>query len=197
MGPLDAIAKIPKLLAVASRMAVALRAHPRDLIVLVDFGAFNLRLARMIRMLGSSTPMLYYFPPAAWLGIQGVAETSGVAKGVRVLGVHPQSPAEEAKIKGGDRSERDVILAVDSVPVTSPEALADAIRAHGVGDKVPITLFSQGKYREVSVVLRAAPEKSAAPPPPANPAELPSANEPPPPALPPPARRPPQPPTHH
>ena len=49
MGPLDALAKIPKLLAVASRTALALRAHPRDLIVLVDFGAFNLRLARMIR----------------------------------------------------------------------------------------------------------------------------------------------------
>jgi lipid-A-disaccharide synthase len=67
MGPLDALGKIPKLLAVASRTALALRAHPRDLIVLVDFGAFNLRLARMIRMLGSSTPILYYFPPAAWL----------------------------------------------------------------------------------------------------------------------------------
>jgi lipid-A-disaccharide synthase len=67
MGPLDALGKIPKLLAVASRMAIALRAHPRDLIVLVDFGAFNLRLARMIRVLGVRTPILYYFPPAAWL----------------------------------------------------------------------------------------------------------------------------------
>jgi len=67
MGPLDAIGKIPKLLSVALRTAVALRSHPRDLIVLVDFGAFNLRLARMIRSLGSSTPILYYFPPGAWL----------------------------------------------------------------------------------------------------------------------------------
>src|SRR6185312_2653507 len=112
-------------------------------------------------------------PPAAWLGIQGVAETSGVARGVRVIGVHPQSPAEDAKIRGGDRSESDVILAVDGNPVTTPEALADAIRAHGVGEKVPLTLFSQGKYREVTVVLRAAPETKAPPPPPANPAELP------------------------
>ena len=130
-------------------------------------------------------------PPAAWLGIQGVAEVGGVAKGVRVLGVHPQSPAEEAKIKGGDRSESDVILAVDGVPVTTPEALADAIRAHGVGEKVPITLLSQGKYREVVVVLRAAPDAKATPSPPANPAELPQANDPPAPApAPPPVRRP-------
>jgi lipid-A-disaccharide synthase len=73
MGPLDALAKIPKLLAVALRIAVTLRAHPRDLIVLVDFGAFNLRLAKMIRALGSSTPILYYFPPAAWLDDAGRA----------------------------------------------------------------------------------------------------------------------------
>ncbi|HUY84859.1 MAG TPA: hypothetical protein VMU86_09790, partial [Steroidobacteraceae bacterium] len=67
MGPLDAVGKIPKLLAAAMRIAVALRAHPRELIVLVDFGAFNLRLARLLRMLGVPTPILYYFPPAAWL----------------------------------------------------------------------------------------------------------------------------------
>ncbi len=66
MGPIDALGKIPKLLAVATRTAIALRTHPYDLIVLVDFGAFNLRLARMIRALGSSTPILYYFPPGAW-----------------------------------------------------------------------------------------------------------------------------------
>jgi lipid-A-disaccharide synthase len=66
MGPIDALGKIPKLIAVATRTAIALRTHPYDLIVLVDFGAFNLRLARMIRTLGSSTPILYYFPPGAW-----------------------------------------------------------------------------------------------------------------------------------
>lgn len=117
-------------------------------------------------------------PPAAWLGIQGVSETSGVARGVRVLGVHPASPADEARLQGGDKSTSDIILAVDGVPVTSPESLAEAIRAHGVGEKVPLTVFSQGKYRQVTVLLRAAPEAKAAPPPPANPAELPPADAP-------------------
>ena len=149
--------------------------------------AFGAPIAAIKNFLRTVPPTA--LPPAAWLGIQGVAETSGVAKGVRVLGVHPQSPAEEAKIKGGDHSESDIILAVDAVPVTTPEALADAIRAHGVGEKVPLTLFSQGKYREVVVVLRAAPEAKAAPPPPVNPAEL--GYDPPPPAPAPlPARRP-------
>jgi lipid-A-disaccharide synthase len=66
MGPLDAIGKIPKLLAIGTRTALALRRHPYDLIIMVDFGAFNLRLARMVRAFGSKTPILYYFPPGAW-----------------------------------------------------------------------------------------------------------------------------------
>ncbi|MFT3773468.1 MAG: PDZ domain-containing protein [Minicystis sp.] len=115
---------------------------------------------------------------------------------MRVVSVAPSSPAEEAKLRGGDRSESDVILAVDGAPVTSPEALSDAIRSHGVGEKVTLMLFSQGKYREVTVALRAAPEKAAAPPPPANPAELPPPNDGPPPAPPAAPKRPPQPPTH-
>lgn len=116
-------------------------------------------------------------PPAPWLGIQGVSETSGVAKGVRILTVAPQSPAEDAHLKGGDKTASDIILAVDGVPVTSPEALADAIRAHGVGDKVPTMLFSQGKYREVVVTLRAAPDAHGAATSPANPAELPTSTD--------------------
>ncbi|WP_437588699.1 S1C family serine protease [Sorangium sp. So ce1000] len=100
--------------------------------------------------------------PAAWLGIQGVSEVSPVAKGVRVTVVHPESPAEEAHLTGGDRAESDMILAVDGVPVTSPEALADAIRTHAVGEKVPLTLLSRGKYRQVTVLLRAAPDPAAA-----------------------------------
>ncbi len=116
--------------------------------------------------------------PAAWLGIQGVSETSGIAKGVRVISVHPDSPAAEASLKGGDRGASDVILAVDGTPVTSPEALADAIRAHGIGEKVPLTIFGQGKYHEVTIVLRAAPDAKAAPPAPANPAELPASDAP-------------------
>lgn len=116
--------------------------------------------------------------PAAWLGIQGTSETSGIAKGVRVISVHPDSPAAEAQLKGGEKAASDVILAVDGTPVTSPEALADAIRAHGIGEKVPLTVLTQGKYRQVTIVLRAAPEAKAAPRAPANPAELPAADAP-------------------
>ncbi|MDC3952290.1 S1C family serine protease [Polyangium jinanense] len=121
-------------------------------------------------------------PPAAWLGIQGSSEVGTFAKGVRVQSIHPDSPAAEAKLKGGDPSVSDMIVAVDGVPVTSPEQLAEVIRTHAVGEKVPLTVFGQGKYRQVTVALRQAPDPRAAPKaPPAHPAELPTLGDAPPP----------------
>jgi lipid-A-disaccharide synthase len=67
MGPIAALAKIPRLLAIGTRMAAHLRRTPYDLIVAVDFGAFNLRVISMARAFGVTTPALYYFPPGAWL----------------------------------------------------------------------------------------------------------------------------------
>jgi lipid-A-disaccharide synthase len=67
MGPVEAVAKIPPLYVVMWRHALALRAKPADAVVLVDFGAFNLRLAKTLRLIGYSGPIVYFFPPGAWL----------------------------------------------------------------------------------------------------------------------------------
>jgi lipid-A-disaccharide synthase len=66
-GWFEAAGKIPRLLGVLLRTVAHLRANRYDLIVLVDFGAFNLRLAQAARLAGVGAPMLYYFPPGAWL----------------------------------------------------------------------------------------------------------------------------------
>lgn len=116
--------------------------------------------------------------PSAWLGIQGAAEVGEFAKGVRVQSIHPDSPAAEAKLLGGDESVSDTIVAVNGVPVTTPESLAEAIRTHAIGEKVPLLLFGQGKYRQVTVVLRQAPDPRATPASPPVQAELPTLGEP-------------------
>jgi lipid-A-disaccharide synthase len=67
MGPIDALRKIPSLLSICIRTAAKLRAAPPDLLVLVDFGAFNVRLAWFLRRFGFRRPIVYYAPPAAWL----------------------------------------------------------------------------------------------------------------------------------
>jgi serine protease Do len=160
-----------RVVAVLGRGCAPVENHP---CTPVAFGAPIASIKSFLRNVPSTA-----VAPAAWLGIQGVSETGGVAKGVRVISVHPDSPAAEASLKGGEKGASDVILAVDGTPVTSPEALAEAIRAHGIGEKVPLTVFGQGKYHQVTIVLRAAPDAKAAPPAPANPAELPAADAPP------------------
>ncbi|NUP08746.1 MAG: serine protease [Polyangiaceae bacterium] len=96
--------------------------------------------------------------PAAWLGIQGAPESTSVVKGVRVLSVAKNSPASEAKLKGGDKGAGDMIVAVGGDPVTNNEELAAAVKKRAIGEKVPLTLFSKGAYKTVDVVLRAPPE---------------------------------------
>ena len=106
-------------------------------------------------------------PPAPWLGIQGASDDAGPVRGVRVLGVHPSSPAAAAGLHGGaDKSTSDTVVAIDGAPVLTPEALAGSINTRAVGDTVRVLLYGGGKYREVSLVLKSAPEdgKAAAKP---------------------------------
>jgi lipid-A-disaccharide synthase len=63
--------------------ALRLVRRPPDLVVLVDFGAFNVRLAKSLRHLGSRVPILYYFPPAAWL--DNAARAREVAEATEAL----------------------------------------------------------------------------------------------------------------
>jgi len=67
MGPLAAIPRIPKLLAAMLRTAAHVGSTKPDLVVLVDFGVFNLRLASTLRRFGYGGAILDVFPPGTWL----------------------------------------------------------------------------------------------------------------------------------
>lgn len=67
MGPAAAIPRIPKLLAAMLRTAAHIKRTQPDLVILVDFGVFNLRLARQLRRIGYDRPILDVFPPGTWL----------------------------------------------------------------------------------------------------------------------------------
>lgn len=74
MGPLAAIPRIPKLLATMWRTALHIAEVKPDLVILVDFGAFNTRLAKTLRTrLGYTGPIMNLFPPATWLDKESVA----------------------------------------------------------------------------------------------------------------------------
>ena len=97
-------------------------------------------------------------PPSPWLGIVGAPDTSGNVRGVRVMKIAPQSPAEKGGLKTNpDRVSADLIAAVDGTPVETPEGLADVIGKHAVGETVKLLVFGGDKFKELTIVLRAAP----------------------------------------
>lgn len=67
MGPLAAIPRIPKLLFTMLDTARHVVQSKPDLVILVDFGAFNIRLAKRLRAIGYRGPILDVFPPGTWL----------------------------------------------------------------------------------------------------------------------------------
>lgn len=94
--------------------------------------------------------------PAPWLGLGGVSSKD--VRGVRVVGVAPGSPAEEAKLSTAVEAP-DTIVAVDGRPIETPEQLADLIAKRGVGDTVTLLVHRDGTFREVAVVLRPLPAR--------------------------------------
>lgn len=97
--------------------------------------------------------------PAPWLGVRGIADQVGTTRGVRLLRVDPKSPAAAAGLQGSPVRERsDLIVAVNGAPVSNPDELGTEINKHAVGESVQLLLLGNGKFREVSMTLRAAPE---------------------------------------
>ena len=93
--------------------------------------------------------------PAPWLGLGGAPVESGNVRGVRVVGIAPGSPAAAAGLKAG--ADPDTIVAVDGQPVEMPEQLAEAVSKRAIGQTMKFLVFSQGKFREAAVTLKAAP----------------------------------------
>jgi len=91
-----------------------------------------------------------------WVGLEGVAFDAGIARGVRVAAVAPDGPAASAGLHAGPPGFADVIVAVDGTPVSSAEAFADAVENHAAGTPVRLLVLSDGRYREVGVVVREA-----------------------------------------
>src|SRR5829696_1865033 len=93
-----------------------------------------------------------------------------VESGALVQTVTPGSPADKARIRGGDivaqldgqaiRIGGDVITAVDGKRVRSSEDVVAAITAKKGGDKAKIDLLRDGKKRTVEVQLAERPEQA-------------------------------------
>jgi S1-C subfamily serine protease len=111
-----------------------------------------------------------------WLGINGVTlsrdlngllDLSPRERGALVVSVAPDSPAAEAGLVGGDKTETfngedilvggDVIVAVDGEDVASIEELAQAIRSKAAGDEIELTILRGGDEQTLTVTLAERP----------------------------------------
>jgi serine protease Do len=93
-----------------------------------------------------------------WVGLEAVAFDAGIARGVRVAAVAPDGPAASAGLHAGPPGMADVVLAVDGTPVSSAEAFADAVENHAPGAPIRLLVLSDGRYREVGVVVHEPPD---------------------------------------
>jgi len=105
-----------------------------------------------IRIFLSHTPATAV-APSPWLGINGVPDSVNGIRGVRVQAVAPRSPAEHS----GLHTQTDLIVVADGQPLDTPERLAQIVAKHAVGDVLKLSVFSGGRYRDVSVTLGAPP----------------------------------------
>ena len=109
-----------------------------------------------------------------WLGIEGVAITSDLAKtldlsvesGVYIVGIMADSPAEDAGLigSGTDRygelaSGGDIVTAVDDQPVAKVEDMVKYFNTKKPGDKVSLSVIREGKSISVDAILEEWPEE--------------------------------------
>jgi lipid-A-disaccharide synthase len=80
IGAAEAVRVAPAVLLGMRRIREELSLRPPDVLVLIDFGAFNVRLARWARR----TPMkiLYYFPPRSWSRRSSLAQLADLVDAI-------------------------------------------------------------------------------------------------------------------
>lgn len=82
------------------------------------------------------------------------AEELGVPQGVAVISVDAGSAAGDAGLRSSSDGDGDVIVAIDGVPMTSFEALADYVDSKKVGDEVTLSVRRGGEDIELTAELK-------------------------------------------
>jgi serine protease Do len=94
---------------------------------------------------------------AGFLGLQLAPDDSG--KGVRVVSVFPDSPADKAGVKADD-----VVADMDGTAANDVKAFVGAVAAHKPGDEINLKVMRNGKEMSFKVKLGKRPTEPPAPP---------------------------------
>lgn len=147
IGLTGAFRKAPFLLKVLNKISKRIKDDPPDAIVLIDFGAFNLRLAKKIKEL--AIPIIYYFPPGAWC--PNPERAMGVAKYVsKVAATFPESARVFQEI--GAEVE---FVGHPLIDIVKPERLPEeVVKDLKLDPRLPVVgLFPGSRVQEVKLLL--------------------------------------------
>ncbi len=87
-------------------------------------------------------------PTGAFLGVHLKEETEHPEGGARVVGVVPDSPADQAGLVEGD-----IVVGFDGNVIRGPLALTERIHSRTSGDRVELDIVRDGDRRQVAVEL--------------------------------------------
>ncbi|MGI5816911.1 MAG: lipid-A-disaccharide synthase [Armatimonadota bacterium] len=145
IGVIDSLRRVPGLMVRMRQLSSHLIARPPDLLVLIDFGAFNVRLARRIRA-AVDCPVFYYFPPRSWsrdadyMGLAGLVD--------RVATPFPWS--ERRLREAGIEAVWVGHPVVDRIGPLSPEDRADRRAKLGIEDgQIALGLLPGSREMEI------------------------------------------------
>ncbi len=153
IGIADALPKIPGMYWVLWEMERALRRDPPDALVVIDAGAFNVKLARWVKK-KAICPVFYYFPPGSWRrrAVPRPREKSLAAVTDRIVTPFPWSEAL-LRSEGADAHFVGHPL-LDLVKPTLPDA--DFYERFGLDPARPIVALLPGSRRgEIRHILPA------------------------------------------
>ena len=96
-----------------------------------------------------------------WLGVEGTEITAKAAmdsgdpnmRGVLVVGVFIESPADIAGVEAGD-----IIIGIDDKPVERVRNVLEIIASHKPGDNVKLNLLRSGKKIELNLITTERPQ---------------------------------------
>lgn len=147
IGMIEAIKKLPKLYFVFRDVARKLEQMRPDLLVLIDYPGFNMRLCRHAKKLG--IPTLYYFPPSKWT--YNPSDVSDAASNITKVAA-PFRHTDEIYRKAGANVE---FVGNPLLEIVKPSAGRDELRKKlGIpeGKKV-ISLLPGSRSMEVRYML--------------------------------------------
>ncbi len=165
MGLVEVLKQYGQLKAVLKKMITRLDTHRPDLLVLVDYPGFNLRLAKAAKKRG--IPVLYYISPKVWAWRAGRVKT--IAKVVDQMAVFFPFEVpiyEEAGVKvncvghplvdavHADQSREQTLARLGLDPNKQVVGLYPGSRRSEVGPLLPIMLAAAAQLREKDPTLQ-------------------------------------------